>query len=80
MIKEEKMKILVTGGLGFLGSHICVELLENNDEVIVVDNLYNSKMEVKDRIEQIAKKQIQVYIGDCADETLMGKIFSKGNV
>lgn len=80
MIKEEKMKILVTGGLGFLGSHICVELLENNDEVIVVDNLYNSKMEVKDRIEQIAKKQIQVYIGDCADETLMDKIFSENTI
>lgn len=69
------MKILVTGGLGFLGSHICVELLENNHEVIVVDNLYNSKIEVKDRIQEIAGKEIKVYIGDCAEEELMDKVF-----
>ena len=69
------MKILVTGGLGFLGSHIGVELLENNDEVVVVDNLFNSKMEVKDKIQEITGKEIKVYIGDCADEILMDKVF-----
>ena len=69
------MKILVTGGLGFLGSHICVELLENNDEVVVVDNLFNSKIEVKDKIQEITEKEIKVYIGDCADEILMDKVF-----
>ena len=36
------MKILVTGGAGYIGSHTCVQLLENNDEVVVIDNLYNS--------------------------------------
>lgn len=74
------MKVLVTGGLGFLGSHICVELLENNYEVIVVDNLYNSKIEVKDKIKEITGKEIKVYIGDCADEALMDKIFSDNTI
>ena len=46
------MKILVTGGLGFIGSHTVVELLENNYEVIIVDNLFNSKIEVLDNIKK----------------------------
>lgn len=74
------MQILVTGGLGFLGSHICVELLENDYEVIVLDNLSNSKIEVKDKIKEITKKEIKVYIGDCADEELVGKIFIENSI
>lgn len=74
------MKILVTGGLGFIGSHICVELLENNHEVVVVDNLYNSKLEVSDKIKEITNKQVKVYIGDCADEELMDKIFTENAI
>lgn len=74
------MKILVTGGLGFLGSHICVELLENDYEVIVVDNLYNSKIEVKDKIKEITGKEVKVYICDCADEDLMDKVFSENEI
>ena len=42
------MKILVTGGTGYIGSHTCVELLENNYEVVIIDNLSNSKIEVVD--------------------------------
>ena len=74
------MKILVTGGLGFIGSHICVELLENNHEVVVVDNLYNSKLEVSDKIKEITNKQVKVYIGDCADEELIDKIFTENAI
>mgnify|MGYP001104063078 CR=1 FL=1 len=74
------MKILVTGGLGFLGSHICVELLENKSEVVVVDDLSNSKPEVQERIKQITNKDIKVYIGDCADEKLMHEIFSENAI
>ena len=40
------MKILVTGGTGYIGSHTCVELLENKHEVVIVDNLYNSSIDV----------------------------------
>ena len=74
------MRILVTGGLGFLGSHICVELLDNNYDVVVVDNLNNSKIEVKDRIQKISGKIIKVYIGDCADEELMEKVFDENEI
>ena len=44
------MRVLITGGLGFIGSHITVQLIENMDDVIIVDNLYNSKIEVFDKI------------------------------
>jgi len=74
------MRILVTGGLGFIGSHISVELLENNDEVVIVDNLYNSKIEVADKIKQITGKDIKVYVGDCADEELMNKVFLENKI
>lgn len=50
------MKILVTGGLGYIGSHTCVELLNNNYEVVVVDNLSNSKIDVVNKIETISNK------------------------
>ena len=46
------MKVLVTGGTGYIGSHTCVELLNNNIDVIVVDNLSNSKKEVVNKIEE----------------------------
>ncbi|MBQ6537856.1 MAG: NAD-dependent epimerase/dehydratase family protein, partial [Eubacterium sp.] len=47
------MRILVTGGTGYIGSHTCVELINRGYEVVIFDNLYNSKEEVLDRIEQI---------------------------
>ena len=47
------MKILVTGGLGFIGSHTVVELAKENHEVIIVDNLYNAKEEVLNKLEKI---------------------------
>ena len=47
------MKILVTGGLGFIGSHTVVELIESGHEVVIIDNLINSKIEVLDNIEKI---------------------------
>lgn len=47
------MNILVTGGSGYIGSHTCVELLNNNHTVIVADNLCNSKAETIDKIKQI---------------------------
>ena len=47
------MKVLVTGGTGFIGSHTCVELLNAGYDVVIADNLYNSKALVVDRIEKI---------------------------
>ncbi len=74
------MKILVTGGLGFLGSHICVELLNQQNQVVVIDDLSNSKIEVKDKIQKITGKEIEVYIGDCANEELVETIFSEHTI
>ena len=50
------MMILVTGGMGYIGSHTVVELLNSNYEVVVVDNLSNSSILVKDRIKKITNK------------------------
>ena len=69
------MRILVTGGLGYIGSHTCVELLKNGYEVVVLDNLSNSKEEVKEKIEKITKKPIKFYFGDMINEQLLDKIF-----
>ena len=71
------MKILVTGGLGYIGSHTCVELLENGHEVIVIDNLSNSKIEVKDKIAEITGKEISFYEGDMLDKNILVNIFKE---
>ena len=55
------MKILVTGGLGFIGSHTCVELLNENYEVVIIDNLSNSSIDVLDKIEEITSKRPKFY-------------------
>lgn len=55
------MKILLTGGLGFIGSHTAVELIEAGHEVVIVDNLANSKIEVLDKIEKITKVRPKFY-------------------
>ena len=66
------MKILVTGGTGYIGSHTCVELLNNGYEVVIIDNLVNSKKEVVDKIEEITgKKDLESL------ESLCQKIFPK---
>lgn len=70
------MKVLVTGGLGYIGSHTCVELLEEGHEVVVLDNLSNSKEEVKDKIKEITGKEVKFYFGDMIAEELLDKIFT----
>ena len=58
------MKILVTGGCGYLGSHTCVELLLNNYEVVIVDNYENSKKNIPKKIEQITGKKMKFYASE----------------
>ena len=74
------MKILVTGGAGFIGSHTCVELLDAGYEVIVLDNLYNSSQKAIDRIEEITGKQIEFVQADMADREALEKIFTENEI
>ena len=69
------MKILVPGGAGYIGSHTCVELLNNDYEVVVVDNLYNSCEEALNRVEKITGKTLTFYEGDLLDQDLLEEIF-----
>lgn len=74
------MKVLVTGGCGYIGSHTCVELLNNNYEVIIVDNFSNSQKDIKDKIETITQKKVILYEGDVCDKSLMTKIFHENPI
>ena len=74
------MKILVTGATGYIGSHTCVELLNNNYEVIGLDNFSNSKREVLDKIKEITGKEIKFYEGDMKNEMLLDKIFNENEI
>lgn len=60
------MSILVTGGTGYIGSHTVVELLNSGEDVIIVDNLYNSKLTVLDKIEKITGKRPKFYHEDAS--------------
>ncbi len=74
------MKILVTGGLGFIGSHTVVELANSNFEVVIADNLYNSKEEVLGKIESITGKKFKLYKYDLTDKTKVEEIFEKEKI
>ncbi|MEG0909283.1 MAG: UDP-glucose 4-epimerase GalE [Bacilli bacterium] len=74
------MKILVTGGAGFIGSHTVVELLDRNYEVVIVDNFSNSKKEVIDNIRKITNKDFQFYEGNVCDKELLTKVFKEHNI
>ncbi len=71
------MKVLVTGGTGYIGSHTCVELLDSGYEVVIVDNLANSKKDVVDKIEKITGKKVKFYEEDCCDKEALRKIFNE---
>ena len=71
------MNILVTGGAGYIGSHACVALLEAGHEVVIADNLCNSKADTIDRIKEITGKKVTFYKVDVTDEETVDKLFSK---
>lgn len=74
------MKILVTGGCGFIGSHTCCELLDNNYEVIIADNLCNSKKSIIEDIKKITNKDILFYEVDLCDKESLEKIFIENKI
>ena len=72
--------ILLTGGLGYIGSHAAVELLESGYDVAIIDNLSNSKEDVKEKIERIAGKKVSFYKGDVRDYSLLTKIAKENKI
>ena len=72
-------KILVTGGLGYIGSHTVVELQSAGYDVVVIDNLENSSQDVKDRITKISSRPIELIVGDVSDEQTMNRLFQEHN-
>ncbi len=73
-------KILVTGGAGFIGSHTCVELLENGYEIVVFDNFSNSKPEALARIKKITGKDFAFYEGDLLNKDDVEKVFCENEI
>ena len=73
------MKILTTGGAGYIGSHTCVELLQAGHEVVVVDNLSNSKEESLRRVERITGRLLSFYLVDLLDKPALSEVFRKHN-
>ncbi len=73
-------KILVTGGTGFIGSHTCVELLENGYEIVIADNLSNSKEATVGRIEQISGKKVDFVKADICEYDALSDIFKKNEI
>ncbi|MCW8921185.1 MAG: UDP-glucose 4-epimerase GalE [Sedimenticola sp.] len=71
------MRILVTGGAGYIGSHTCVELLQEGHEVVVVDNLCNSYRESLNRVKQITGQSVTFIQGDIREESLLEAVFQK---
>ena len=72
--------ILVTGGAGYIGSHACVELLEAGYQVVVLDNLSNSKSDSLSRIEELTGKEIQFHLADLRDMAVLRDLFKQEKI
>ncbi len=74
------MKVLLTGGAGYIGSHTCIELLAAGHEAVIVDNYSNSKPEALNRIKEISGKDFKFYEADCCDKEALRKIFTENKI
>ncbi len=74
------MKVLVTGGAGYIGSHTCLELLEAGYDVVVIDNLSNSSPVSLDRVQELTGRNLAFYEGDVRDEALLQNIFREHEI
>ncbi|MEX0607193.1 MAG: UDP-glucose 4-epimerase GalE, partial [Halofilum sp. (in: g-proteobacteria)] len=71
------MRILVTGGAGYIGSHTCVDLLEHGHDVVVVDNLCNGSLETIERVQQIAGRSLTFHRADIRDRRALDRVFAE---
>ena len=71
------MRILLTGGAGFIGSHTCLELLKAGHEAVVIDNLSNSSRLSIDRVQKLTGKQVRFYEADVCDAAALDRVFSE---
>jgi len=74
------MKILVTGGVGYIGSHTCIELIKAGYEVVVIDNLCNSSLESLKRVERLANSDIPFHKVDVRDKAALTQVFEKHSI
>lgn len=74
------MKVLVTGGTGFIGSHTCVELIERGHDVFILDNLCNSKADVAERIASISGRMPILVTGDIRDEEITRRLLDDAHI
>lgn len=75
-----KGKILITGGTGFIGSHTAVELIQAGYEIEILDNLYNSKISVLDKIEQLTGVKPKFHDVDLRDAEALAEVFAGGRL
>ncbi|MGL0957593.1 UDP-glucose 4-epimerase GalE [Vibrio vulnificus] len=74
------MNILVTGGSGYIGSHTCIQMIEAGMTPVILDNLYNSKLLVLDRIEQVTGVRPAFYQGDIRDSEILQHVFAQHDI
>jgi len=74
------MNVLVTGGAGYIGSHTCVELLQQDMGVVVIDNLVNSNAKALERVQEITGKKLHFYENDVRDRKVLDEIFEKHDI
>lgn len=74
------MAILVTGGTGYIGSHTSIELLNRGEEIVIADNLSNSKIEMCDKIKEITGKDFKFYKVDLLDKENLRKVFEENDI
>ena len=77
---EKNRTVLVTGGTGYIGSHTCVVLLQAGYQVVILDNLSNSKREVAGAVGNIAGADPVFYEGDLRDSAVLERVFSENDI